>query len=78
VGGELLVPADQLAEAFVLVGEWLEANALGRALDLHAAARDDGQRSRLELEHRPRRCLRGAAVGGEGVRVEPAQVGEAP
>jgi hypothetical protein len=51
VRGELLVGADERAQQFVTFVEWLEANALGRALDLDPAFRDRGNGGHVDVEH---------------------------
>jgi hypothetical protein len=58
VSGELLVPADQLVEARMVLGEGLEADPLGSALDLNPGLGGKSSSGRVQLDHRPvRTCL---------------------
>ena len=77
VRGELLVRADELAQARML-GERLEADPVGGAVDLEPRLGDPNDPGGLELEHRRRGDDLGGAVRRERLRVEALQVGEAP
>ena len=80
---ELVVGADERAQPLGVVGQRLEGHAIGHLADLDPALSDRGHRGRVDLEHGPFGHGRGltpdmAVRGGEGVRVEAGQVGEAP
>ena len=72
VRGELVVGADERAEALVL-GERLEGDAVGRALDLDPALGDDGDAGHVDVEHRVSGdCPRPWPFWPKRVRVEAA------
>ena len=75
VGRELLVPADERVEPLVLLGQRREGDPLGRLLDVDPVGGDGRVAGDVEVEHRL--DLRGRSAL-ERVRVEAAQVGEAP
>ena len=76
--GELLVRADERVEELVILGKRLEADALGRRVDLDTRLADVRDARSVELEHRRWRSDLGGAVRGPRVRVEALEVGEAP
>jgi hypothetical protein len=51
VGGELLLRADERAEQLVTLVERLEADPLGRALDLDPVLAHVGDRGGVQVEH---------------------------
>jgi hypothetical protein len=80
VGGELLVGADQPPEPLVALGERLEDDPVGRALDLDPVRPRSGQSGHVQVEHGAgdRNSRMAVRARREGVGVEAAQVGEAP
>jgi hypothetical protein len=78
VGCELLVPADERIEELVVLGQRLEADAFGRALDLDASLADVRDSGDVHVDQGRRRGDLGGAVRGPRVRVEAREVREAP
>ena len=78
VGRELLVPADERVEELVVVRQRLEADALGRALDLDPALADVGDAGDVESSMDGGAAISVGAVRRPGVGVEAREVGEAP
>ena len=62
----------------MVVGQRLEADAGGRAVDPEPGLADDDEPRRIDVEQRLGSRDLGRAVRRPGVRVEPGQIGEAP
>src|SRR4051812_11510873 len=77
VSGELLVRPDERAEKRVVL-QALEDDPVGRALDLDPTLAHMGDRGGVDVEHAARPLDTGCPVRRERIRVEAAQVGEAP